>query len=113
MEDKKKLKFTFMIVNRKYEKKFLKFINMQGYEEYFLFYGKGSASSAILDYLGIGETENTVLVFPNNEKDSIRLLELIKDSEYLKHVIAFRVPIKGISSKKSLDYLLKGVVSYE
>ena len=113
MEEKKKLKFTFMIVNRNHEKKFLKFINKQGYEEYFLFYGKGSASSAILDYLGIGETENTILVIPSNEKDAYKLLDIVSNSEFLKYVMAFVVPIKGISSKKSLDYLLKEVVVHE
>ena len=111
--EKKKLKFTFMLVNRNVDEKFIKYISKYGYKEYFLFYGKGSASSAILDYLGLGERENTILVVPSNEDDAVKLLDIISKSEYLKDIIAFRVPIKGISSKKSLDYLLKEVVSYE
>ena len=113
MEEKKKLKFNFMIVNRNIDQKFIKYLSKFGFKEYFLFYGTGSASSAILDYLGIGETENTILVIPASEKASLKLFEIIKNSEYLKDVIAFKVPIKGISSKKSLDYLLKEVGSYE
>ena len=113
MEEKKKLKFNFMIVNRNVDKKFIKYIAKFGFKEYFLFYGTGSASSAILDYLGIGETENAILVIPASEKSSEKLFKVIGESEYIKDVIAFRVPIKGISSKKSLDYLLKEVVSYE
>lgn len=111
--EQKKLKITLAIVNRNIEKKFIKYLFKNGYKDYFSFYGKGSASSALLDYLGIGETENTILVIPSNEKESIRLLEVIKTSEYLKNVIAFRIPIKGISSKKSLDYFLKEVIVHE
>ena len=110
---KQKLKLTFMIVNRNCESKFIKYLSKNGYKDYFSFYGKGSANSALLDYLGIGETENIILVIPSNEKDAIRLLDVIKVSEFLKNVIAFRMPIKGISSKKSLDYFLREVMVHE
>ncbi len=109
----KKLKFNFIITDRSLESKLIKFLKKQGYDKYFLFYGKGSASSVLLDYLGIGETEKVVLVYPGNEDDSKKVMELIKHSEYLKQTIVFRVPIKGISSKKSLDYFLKEVASDE
>lgn len=112
MKDKK-LKFTFVIIDRKYENKFIKFLKNHGFEKYFLFFAKGSASSDILDYLGIGETEKVILVYPSNESDAKKLFEVIETSEYLKHAIAFRSPIKGISSKKSLDYFLKEVISNE
>jgi len=113
MNGDSKLKFNFLIVNREIEKKLIKFLNRKGYNKYFLFYGKGSANSSILEYLGIGETENTILVFPLNEKNSIMLFEDITNSEFIKHTIAFRIPIKGISSKKSLDYFLKEVIKGE
>ena len=77
------------------------------YNDYFSFYAKGSASIAILDFLGIGETEHNVIVYPNNEKDSKVMMEMIANSEFLKDVIAFRVPVKGISSLKILNYFLK------
>ena len=109
MKEKPKLKATFIILKREYEHKFIKFLKKQGFEKYFLFYAKGSASSTILEYLGIGETENVILVYPSNENDAKKLFEIISSSEYLKQTIAFRCPIKGISSKKSLDYFLKEV----
>lgn len=109
----KKLKFNFIITNREIESKIIKFLKKNGYEKYFLFYGKGSASSALLDYLSIGETEKVVLVYPSNEEDSKRIMELVKNSDFLKETIVFRSPIKGISSKKSLDYFLKEVVVNE
>lgn len=113
MKEDKKLKFTFIILDRNIENKFVKFLKKNGYGDYFLFYAKGSANSALLDYLGIGESEKEVMVFPLSETKAIKLLECIGNSEYLKHVIAFRSPIKGISSKKSLDYFLKEVATNE
>ena len=113
MKENQKLKFTFIILDRNIENKFIKFLSKNGYSDYFLFYARGSANSAILDCLGIGETEKEVIVIPSNEKKAIKLFEDISKSEYLKHIIAFRMPIKGISSKKSLDYFLKEVVTNE
>ena len=113
MKQNRKLKFNFIIIDRNYESKFIKFLKKQGFEKYFLFYAKGSATSAILDYLGIGESEKVVFVYPSNEKDALLLFETIKNSEYFKHILAFRTPVKGISSKKSLDYFLKEVISNE
>lgn len=109
MKVNKKLKLNFIIIERAQQSKFIKFLNKHGFEKYFLFYAKGSASSDILDYLGIGESEREVLVYPSNESDAQKLFDLIKNSEYLKHLLAFRIPVKGISSKKSLDYFLKEV----
>ena len=113
MKVEKKLKFNFIIMDRMLESKFIKFLKKYGYVKYFMFYGKGSASSAILDYLGIGETGSTIMVYPSNEKDSFELFDIVSNSDFIKNVIAFRVPIKGISSKKSLDYFLKEVVRDE
>ena len=113
MKGNKKLKFNFIILDRNIENKFMKFLKKNGYDKYFLFYAKGSANSALLEYLGIGESEKEVIVIPSNESDAIKLFDIISNSEYIKQVIAFRSPIKGISSKKSLDYFLKEVVSDE
>lgn len=108
MKDDRKLKITLILANRNASKKIVKELNNQGFNTYFSFYGKGSANSAILEYLGIGETEKDILLYPLGEKGSIRLMECIRNSEYLKELIAFRVPIKGISNIKALNYLLGG-----
>lgn len=107
MNVKKKLKLTFMLVKRDMLGKITDFLSNAGYKDYFSVYGKGSASLAILDYLGIGETENALLIYPSNEEDSHALMEHIRNSEYLKYIIAFRVPVKGISSMTALEYFLK------
>lgn len=113
MKVEKKLKLNFVIMDRAFEGKITKFLKKKGFNKYFMFFAKGSASSDILDYLGIGESEKVIYVYPSNEKDAEKLFEIIKDSEYGKHCLAFRCPVKGISSKKSLDYFLKGVISHE
>jgi hypothetical protein len=107
MKVEKKLKFTFIIVKRDACNKVVNYLKNLGIEDYFSFYGKGSARVAILDYLGIGESENNILVYPTNEDDGKLIIKSLRNSEYLKDVIAFRVPIKGVSSMNALNYFLK------
>ena len=79
-----KLKFTFLITERNLGNKLNKFLKEKGFDKYFLFYAKGSATSNILDYLGIGETEKEVIIYPTNEEDSIKLMDYIRESDFLK-----------------------------
>lgn len=113
MNVKKKLKLTFMLVKRDMLGKITDFLSNAGYKDYFSVYGKGSASLAILDYLGIGETENAILIYPSNEEDACSIMECVRNSEYLKYIIAFRVPVKGISSMTALEHFLKEGVKHE
>lgn len=113
MKIEKKLKFTFLITERSLGDKINKYLTSKGFDKYFSFYAKGSATSAILDYLGIGETEKDVIIYPSNENDALKIMNYIKDSDFIKNTIIFRVPIKGISSFKSLEYFLKEEVNNE
>ena len=113
MENKRKLKLTFLITERSVGNKINKFLTKKGFDKYFLFYAKGSASSTVLEYLGIGETEKEVIVYPSNEEDASKIMDSIKESEFIKNTIVFRIPVKGISSLKSLEYLLEGVSNNE
>lgn len=103
----KKLKITFLITERAIGGKITDYLKSKGIEDYFLFYGKGSASTAILDYLGIGESERDVILYPSSEENAVAIIENIKDSEYLKNTIIFRIPVKGISSISALNHFLK------
>lgn len=107
MNVKKKLKFTFLITERSLGNKVNKFLESKGYDKYFSFYAKGSASSAILEYLGVGETEKDVIIYPSNEDDAVKIMDYIKESDFIKKTLVFRVPVSGISSLKSLEYFLK------
>lgn len=113
MKEKRKLKLNFLITERSLGNKVSKLLKEKGFDKYFLFYAKGSASSNILDYLGIGETEKEVIIYPSNESDALKIMECIKNSEFLKSTILFRVPVSGISSLKSLEYFLKEVSENE
>ena len=107
MKVKKKLKFTFLITKRDLGMKITEFLKNKGIEHYFSFYGKGSANTALLDYLGIGESEKDIIIYPTSEEEAILIMDSIKNSEYFKNTIAFRVPVKGVSSLNILNYFLK------
>ena len=38
------------------------YLKTKGIKNYFSFYGKGGASTALLEYLGIGETEKDIVL---------------------------------------------------
>lgn len=107
MKSDKKLKFTFLITERNLGVKITAYLKNHGIDKNFLFYAKGSASSALLDYLGIGESEREVIVYPTGEDDAKLIMDSLKNSEYLKRTIVFRVPVKGISNAHFLDYFLR------
>lgn len=113
MKVEKKLKFTFLITDRILGDKLNKFLATKGFDKYFSFYAKGSATSSILEYLGIGETEKDVIIYPSNEEDALKIMDYIKNSEFINKTIIFRVPVSGISSLKSLQYFLKEEVTNE
>ena len=50
MQVKKKLKLTFLILKREVTNKVTSYLKDAGFNDYFSFYAKGSASIAILDY---------------------------------------------------------------
>ena len=60
-----------------------------------------------MDYLGIGETENNIIIIPSGEKEASAIIETGKNSEYLKYIIAFVVPVKAISNLEALNYFLR------
>lgn len=66
----------------------------------FTFAGTGTAHSAVLDYLGIGQTEKSIMVSIIPETDEAIILREIKHKMSLYHVgkgISFTIPLSGIS----------------
>ena len=104
---KKKLKLTFLIIKRDVSLKVTNYLKTFGFDDYFSFYGKGSASTALLDYLGMGQSEYNIVVYPTGEDEAALIMNRIKHSEFLKDVTAFRVPVKAISNMNALNHLLK------
>lgn len=68
---------------------------------HFLCFGLGTASSEILDYLGVGESQKDVVLTLTPQTKIPALLALVSEKMKLKkpgHGIAFTLPISGISS---------------
>ncbi len=93
-------KLLISIVNKSGEKKLKEILDECSVALSFLFAGTGTAQSSVLDYLGIGETEKSVLcsLFPDSDEERI-MRELRKRlSLYLAgRGISFTVPLAGIS----------------
>ena len=70
--------------------------------------GKGTASSKILNYLGLGQNEKTVLlsVMPlAKAHDLICQMDLILDLKRPGHGIAFTLPLNGACSRNFVEVL--------
>lgn len=102
------LVFMITIVNRGYGEKFAKVFAAEGITCNFLSLAKGTASSKILDYLGIGETLKEVLFSTMTLEHSKVLLEKIsKETDINKpgEGIAFTIPISSVCGMASAKYL--------
>lgn len=93
-------KLLLSIVNQYDEKKLKEILDECSVSLSYQFAGTGTAHSAVLDYLGIGETEKTVLVSIFPESDEERVLRQLRERMSLYLVgrgISFTVPLTGIS----------------
>ena len=93
-------KLLIGIVNYGEEDKVKHIINEVSLAFSFVFQGLGTARSHLLDYLGIGETEKSVLflLIPETDEDEIIRALRAQLSLYLAgRGIAFTVPLAGIS----------------
>lgn len=93
-------KLLIGIVNNGEDHKVKQIINEVSLTFSFVFEGLGTARSHLLDYLGIGETEKSVmfLLIPETDEDAIIRALRAQLSLYLAgRGIAFTVPLSGIS----------------
>lgn len=95
-----RVKLLVSIVNEKDDRKLTELLNESSIGLSFKFAGTGTAHSALLDYLGIGETEKAVVIaiIPENDEEAI-IREIGKElSLYLVGKgISFTVPLSGVS----------------
>ncbi len=95
-----RVKLLVSIVNEKDDRKLTELLNESSIGLSFKFAGTGTAHSALLDYLGIGETEKAVViaVIPENDEETI-IREIGKElSLYLVGKgISFTIPLSGVS----------------
>ncbi len=74
-------------------------------------FGHGTASKAIYDYLGLGETLKDVIftILPDEKiNETMEKIDKELNLEKTNSGIAFAVPIKCIASMQVLNYILEG-----
>lgn len=99
------------IVDRAIGKKYLDLYHENGNEVMFLTFGTGTASSEILDYLGMEHSEKTVVF---TTVDGAGWVDIKKQLQRKLKIdapgsgIAFTVPLSSIGGRKTMDFLLEG-----
>lgn len=99
------------ITDRKFTRKFAAFYEDQGLPVSFITVGNGTASSEILDYLGLDGSEKAVMLCILTDakwKEVKRQLQLKMRINYPGVGIAFTIPLSSIGGKKALNYLTAG-----
>lgn len=93
-------KALLAIVNRNDEADLKELLDERSVSLGLVFAGTGTAHSAVLDYLGIGETEKAVILCLIPENDERALLRAVRHN-FLKYRagkgIAFTMPLSGVS----------------
>ena len=95
-----RVKLLVSIVNQKDGVKLKDVIDEFSVALSFVFAGRGTARSAVLDYLGIGETEKAVIVslFPESDEEAILREIQAQMSLYLVgRGISFTIPLSAVS----------------
>ncbi len=93
-------KLLVSVVNRTEERRLKEILDECSVTLSYLFVGTGTANSSVLDYLGLGETEKSVLLslFPESDEESIMRGIREKLALYLAgRGISFTIPLRGIS----------------
>lgn len=99
---------TTTIVDRKIAKKYYELYQENNKQVMFLSYGVGTASSEVLDYLGLDHIEKTVMFFVTEYE---QWLDIKKQLQRKLHIdapgsgIAFTVALSSVGGMKTLQYL--------
>lgn len=95
------LKVLFTIIDYKQEPELLKLYNEQHIPFHLIFHGQGTASSQILDYLGLGDTKKFVVISIIPDYKISVILDILQSKLHFNMAgrgIAFTIAITGISS---------------
>ena len=105
-----KLYLMTTIVDRKKEKKYFELYKENDKNVLFLTLGMGTASSDILDYLGLESTEKVIIFSIQEEERWSYLKKQLQQKLKLDapgEGIAFIIPLSSIGGKKTLQFLLE------
>ncbi|NDO45706.1 hypothetical protein [Clostridium sp. MD294] len=111
----KPLKLMITIVDRGKSKKLMSYYKSQGINFSILCFGKGTASSEILDYLGLNEEEKDVFISTVYADDIPKIFAQLKEkTEFHKagKGIVFTISLDSIGGMSSF-YALTGISKEE
>ena len=97
------------VVDRKIAKRYLNMYQENGQQVLFLAFGTGTASSEILDYLGLEHAEKTVVFSIVEEATWFSTKKQLQKKLRIDVPgggIAFIIPLSSIGGRKALNYLL-------
>lgn len=98
------------IVDRKIAKKYVELYNETGKTVLFVTLGTGTASSEVMDYLGLDSAEKAVIFSLQDEEGWVETKKLLQKKLQIDAPgggIAFTVPLSSIGGKKTLQFLLE------
>jgi hypothetical protein len=102
------LSLVVTIVNRGYGEKIAALFNQKGVTLNYIFLGRGTATSEILDYLGLGETEKDIVLSSVPVEQTQRALDMLNNEMDLQkkgHGIAFTLPIGSVGGANALKFM--------
>ena len=97
------------VVDRKIAKRYLSMYQENGQQVLFLAFGTGTASSEILDYLGLEHAEKTVVFSVVDEATWVSTKKQLQKKLRIDVPgggIAYITPLSSIGGRKALNYLL-------
>ena len=109
-----KMDIVFTIVQRGFGEQIVKIAEKSGSFMNLVYPGKGSATSGILQMLGLGPTEKDVVLSFIKSSESHNIISIISEQmDFAKPGtgISFSVPMQSIAGAKVLQYL--ATYSYE
>ncbi len=104
----KKFEVVVTIVERGKGSRVTEIFNEEGFYNNIICLGKGTATSEILDYLGLGETEKDVVistVLQESHHDLLGKLEQKMNLNKPGNGIAFTVSIKSVGGQAALQFM--------
>lgn len=104
----KRILILCTIVNRGKADKVIEYLQGQGVTFNFISLGRGTATSELLDYLGLGETKKEIVLSTIYQEDSNKLLKGIEEEITLRDPgkgIAFTISIGSVCGPRTLRYM--------
>lgn len=108
IKEQKSLEVIITIVDRGKGNRVTELFNEQGFYNNIVCLGRGTATSEILDYLGLGETEKDVVistVLQGRDKELLGILERELNLNKPGNGIAFTLSIKSVGGQATLQFM--------